>query len=131
MSAPDPVKQVIIIRKDLNMRRGKECAQAAHASAMWLHKRIIAALWHAKLPVFESYEMLWMRGEFRKIVLQVDSKEALVKVYEDAQKAGLEANQVVDMGATEFHGVRTMTAVSIGPDFASRIDPVTKDLELY
>ena len=28
----DYVKQVIIIRKDLKMRKGKMCAQAAHAA---------------------------------------------------------------------------------------------------
>ena len=131
MTAPDPVKQVIAIRKDLHMRRGKECAQAAHASAMWLHRRVIAALWHAKVPNFEAHELLWMRGEFRKIVVQVQSEAELVQLFEAAQKAGLETHQVVDMGATEFNGVRTMTAVAIGPHFASHIDPVTLNLELY
>ena len=28
----DYVKQIIVIRKDLKMRKGKMCAQAAHAS---------------------------------------------------------------------------------------------------
>ena len=33
---PDDVKQVIVIRRDLKMRRGKEIAQGAHASSAWL-----------------------------------------------------------------------------------------------
>ena len=36
-----PVKQVIVIRRDLKMRRGKECAQSAHSSMIWLSRRVI------------------------------------------------------------------------------------------
>jgi PTH2 family peptidyl-tRNA hydrolase len=34
------VKQVIVIRRDLRMRRGKEIAQGAHASMAWLTRRL-------------------------------------------------------------------------------------------
>jgi len=44
------VKQVIVIRRDLKMRRGKECAQAAHASMMWLTKRITEVIRCASEP---------------------------------------------------------------------------------
>ena len=35
-----PTKQVIVMRRDLGMRRGKEIAQGAHASMIWLAQRI-------------------------------------------------------------------------------------------
>ena len=38
-----PTKQVIVIRRDLRMRRGKEIAQGAHASMAWLAERVLAA----------------------------------------------------------------------------------------
>ncbi len=34
------MKQVIVIRRDLKMRRGKEIAQGAHASMAWLSRRV-------------------------------------------------------------------------------------------
>lgn len=34
-------KQVLVIRKDLNMRRGKEIAQGAHGSCSWLANRLV------------------------------------------------------------------------------------------
>jgi PTH2 family peptidyl-tRNA hydrolase len=37
------VKQVLVIRKDLKMRRGKEIAQGAHASMAWLTNRLRAS----------------------------------------------------------------------------------------
>jgi hypothetical protein len=40
LAADDGIKQVIVIRKDLKMRRGKECAQAAHASMAFITRRL-------------------------------------------------------------------------------------------
>ena len=39
-----PTKQVIVIRRDLRMRRGKEIAQGAHASMAWLRQRVMPHL---------------------------------------------------------------------------------------
>jgi peptidyl-tRNA hydrolase len=41
---PDDVKQVIVIRRDLKMRRGKEIAQGAHASGAWLMHAVAASV---------------------------------------------------------------------------------------
>jgi PTH2 family peptidyl-tRNA hydrolase len=38
------IKQVIVIRRDLRMRRGKEIAQGAHASTAWLRERVLQGL---------------------------------------------------------------------------------------
>ena len=40
---PEDVKQVIVIRRDLKMRRGKEIAQGAHASSSWLGDLVVQA----------------------------------------------------------------------------------------
>ena len=39
-----PTKQVIVIRRDLRMRRGKEIAQGAHASTAWLAERVLQGM---------------------------------------------------------------------------------------
>ena len=36
------IKQVILIRKDLKMRRGKEIAQGSHASMQFIVKQILS-----------------------------------------------------------------------------------------
>jgi PTH2 family peptidyl-tRNA hydrolase len=55
-------KQVIVMRRDLGMWRGKEIAQGAHASMIWLALRI-------RQPgyAFTDAERLWLDGPFIKV----------------------------------------------------------------
>lgn len=129
MAAETDVKQVIIIRRDLGMRRGKEIAQGAHASMAFISQSIREAaggeIW------LSAAEQEWFLGKFAKIVLQVETEEELRELYRKAREARLEAYLITDSGRTEFAGVPTITALAIGPDYSSNIDPITKDLKLY
>lgn len=120
-----PVKQVIVIRRDLRMRRGEEIAQGAHASMAWLADHVAAGA--ELLPAHAA----WLNGAFTKIVCQVDSEEALLAVVQAARDAGVMSRLITDAGRTEFHGMPTHTAAAIGPDWADRVDTITRDLELY
>lgn len=119
------VKQVIVMRKDLKMRRGKEIAQGAHASMSFLVKKTIGS------KGFTIQEIEWMKGLFTKVCVRVDSVEELDKVAADATAAGLQVEVITDSGKTEFGGVPTKTCLAIGPDLPEKIDPITRHLELY
>ena len=123
------VKQVIVIRRDLKMRRGKECSQSAHASMMWLSERLRKFLYSNTL--FSQDELEWLNGTFTKITLQIDSEEALLDIYNKAITQNLMVYMVTDSGKTEFDGVPTKTALAIGPNKSEEIDLITKDLKLY
>jgi peptidyl-tRNA hydrolase, PTH2 family len=118
-------KQVIVMRRDLAMRRGKEIAQGSHASMIWLALRI-------RQPgfSFNDAESQWLDGSFTKICVRVDSEEELLGVVQIAQAAGVLVYLCVDAGRTEFHGVPTPTCCAVGPDFPERIDPITGHLRL-
>jgi PTH2 family peptidyl-tRNA hydrolase len=132
--AQRPVKQVIVIRRDLRMRRGKEIAQGAHASMAWLSQRVIermtpaGAVDHVQLS---EAEQAWFERSFRKVTVKVTSEDDLMAVYARALEAGLVTHLITDRGLTEFGGVPTRTCLGIGPDYDDLIDPVTGDLELY
>lgn len=128
------VKQVIVLRTDLNMRKGKCAAQAAHASMkVFFNRGSIREEGRGPGvdgPVFLTIDLTdameeWVRGSFTKIVLGVESEADLLKAYEAARAAGIPTALIQDMGATEFHGVPTNTAVAIGPDEAGEIDKIT------
>lgn len=130
------VKQVIVIRKDLKMRRGKEIAQGSHASMAWLTSRLRLVSEDGYTPRkydidLSEAEESWVKGIFTKITVSVDSEADLRAVHEAALAAGLQSHLIVDAGKTEFNGVPTPTAVGIGPDITEKLDPVTRHLRLY
>ena len=69
------LKQVIVLRKDLNMRKGKMVAQGAHAS-------MAAILTNAGTIKKQADVKEWLGGSFAKICVSVDSEEELTQIYE-------------------------------------------------
>jgi peptidyl-tRNA hydrolase, PTH2 family len=129
-----PTKQVIVIRRDLKMRRGKEIAQGAHASMAWLRQRIMPHLTsagRADQVQFSAAERSWLELSMRKVTVKVGSEQELLDVYDKALAAGLVVHMITDRGLTEFGGMPTRTCLAVGPDYDDLIDPVTGDLELY
>jgi len=127
-------KQVIVIRRDLKMRRGKEIAQGAHASMAWLRQRIMPHLTpagQADHVQVSAAERDWLELSMRKVTVKVGSETELLDVYEKALAAGLVVHMITDRGLTEFGGVPTRTCLAVGPDYDDLIDPVTGGLELY
>ena len=137
MSEP---KQVIIVRKDLNMRKGKIASQAAHASMKVILDLMTAyeevdhrpePIWGRTLE-YRQEEALgqWIDGSFAKICVSVDSEMELLKLYNKAKEAGIICALITDAGRTEFHGVPTNTCIAIGPDYPEKIDLITDHLKL-
>lgn len=127
-------KQVIVMRKDLNMRKGKMVAQGSHASmAVILDELDIkqAIRKDDYEPIFASEAVAhWLNNSFTKVVVGVNSEEELLKIYYDAKEAGIACSLIKDAGRTEFGGVPTYTCVGVGPDEVSKIDEITGDLKL-
>jgi PTH2 family peptidyl-tRNA hydrolase len=117
------VKQVIVIRKDLKMRRGKEITQGSHVSKKFLLERPTAR------TVAEEH---WLETCNQKTVCcRVSSEQELNDLYDMAIKAGIQAHKQIDAGKTEFNGVPTLTCIAIGPEYEDIINPITGQLELY
>lgn len=118
------VKQVVCVRNDLNMRKGKIGAQVGHAVSAFLEEII----WNNR-PI-RKVEEIWRKTGRKKIVVQVGSEKELLAVYEEARRMELEVHLIQDSGLTEFHGVPTYTTIAIGPDESSKIDLITGHLRL-
>ena len=123
------VKQLIVMRHDLKMRRGKQIAQGAHAAMSFICNRL-QERGAVSLEEFSEVEKSWLTGSFAKVCCRVGSEEELMRIYEDASTAGLEVHLITDSGKTEFHGVPTRTCLAIGPDTADKIDAITGELQL-
>ncbi|MCK5600445.1 peptidyl-tRNA hydrolase Pth2 [Candidatus Pacearchaeota archaeon] len=115
------IKQVIVVRKDLNMRKGKLAAQVAHAA--------MAILFNHGRPITNYWIENWLNTGMTKIVVSVDSEDELFAVHEKAKEATILTALIQDEGRTEFKEP-THTAVSVGPCESTRIDEITGNLKL-
>jgi len=113
------MKQILVVRKDLNMRKGKMCAQTAHASL----KVTLENLYHPEVKE-------WLASAFTKICVSVDSEEELQAIVAEATNAGLISAVITDAGRTEFGGVPTVTCAAIGPADEATLDKITGHLKL-
>lgn len=124
------IKQVILMRTDLNMRKGKMIAQGSHASMKVFFDRISSVdddIMHIKL---EPDMREWINGQFTKICLKVDSESQLDELLSSAITAGLPCAEIIDSGKTEFNGIPTKTCIAIGPGNAELINSITGHLKL-
>jgi len=110
------------------MRKGKMCAQAAHASMKALLDQ--ANIGDGELFITLKGPMAeWLSGKFTKIVVYVNSEPELLAIFEKAKELKIITALILDAGLTEFKEP-THTAVAVGPDYAEKVDQVTGTLPL-
>ncbi|MFH1511427.1 MAG: peptidyl-tRNA hydrolase Pth2 [Candidatus Woesearchaeota archaeon] len=111
------MKQVILIRQDLKLPKGKLAAQASHAS-------VEAALKSGK----ERLES-WRRQGAKKVVLKVADEKELLEFERLAKESKLTTALIIDAGHTVVEP-GTITCLGIGPDREELIDKVTGKLKM-
>lgn len=110
-------KQVILVRQDLKLPKGKMAAQVAHASV------------EAVLKSDKSLIKTWRSEGMKKIVLKVADLKELKRYLAFANNSGLITALITDAGLTTIEP-GTITCVAIGPDEESKIDEITKHLKI-
>lgn len=128
-------KQIIIVRKDLNMSPGKLAAQVSHASIGCITKLLTKEENNEEIKYNlnlkkDSALNLWLSKRFTKVILEVKSESQLLKYYSMAQLNGINCCLITDSGFTEFDGKLTNTCIGIGPDFPKNLT-FTKRCQLY
>jgi len=113
------IKQVIVVRTDLDMGKGKIAAQVGHACVLGAE--------HVRKSNPEWFSQWW--GGQEKIVLKVSSLKELEQVKQDAIELDLPWSEVTDAGHTQISS-GTTTCISLGPAPEEKIDKITGDLKL-
>lgn len=111
------MKQAILVRKDLNLPKGKLAAQVAHAA-------VDAVLKTDKETIAE-----WRAEGAKKVVLKVKDEKELRDYQKKADRAGLRTVLITDGGLTVVPP-GTVTVVGIGPDEDQKIGKVVGNLKL-
>ena len=111
------MKQVILVRSDLKLPKGKMAAQCAHAA-------VEAEINSPRKKVEE-----WLNEGMKKIVLKVKDLDELKKLEKSARAEKLVVSVIVDAGLTAVEP-GTVTCVGIGPDDEKKIDKITGHLKM-
>jgi len=111
------LKQVILVRQDLKMPKGKLAAQVAHASV------------EAMLKASKANFAEWKGYGYKKVVLKVKDEKELLEYQKLAKKAKLKTALIRDAGRTVLEP-GTITCLGIGPDYEDKIDKVTGNLKI-
>jgi len=110
-------KQVILIRQDLKLPKGKMSAQSAHAS--------VEAVLKSKPDLVKA----WRKEGMAKIILKVKDEAELLKYFQQAKDHHLTVSLITDAGRTVI-APGTKTCVAIGPEEEKTLDLLTKNLTL-
>ncbi len=112
-------KQVIVVRSDLGMGKGKISAQVAHASLEAYEKA------KKKNP---QWVEAWKGSGQAKVVVKVVGAQKLLALFESVKNI-LPVALIHDAGRTQIEA-GSVTCLGIGPGPESEINKFTKDLKL-
>lgn len=110
-------KQVIVVRKDLKMDKGKIAAQVAHASLEAYKKA-------------DTKDVIgWEAEGMKKVVVGVKDIKEFMEIKEMVKGANIPYSVIRDAGRTQIRP-GTVTAMGIGPAKEEKINRITKNLKL-
>lgn len=110
-------KQVIVVRKDLKMDKGKIAAQVAHASLEAYKKA-------------DPKDIVEWEGEgMKKVVVGVKDIKELMYIKEKVKGARMPYAVIRDSGRTQLKP-STVTSMGIGPVEEEKLDRITRGLKL-
>ena len=138
-------KQMIVMRRDLKMRKGKIAAQSGHAC---VEATLMALAREGRLDqvrIMPTQRWVYLDDEgtpetplsrhfdagVAKVCVYVDSEDELLELAVQGREQGFAVALVRDAGYTEFHGEPTYTCLAFEPLAPEQIDPITGDLPLY
>ena len=110
-------KQIIIIRQDLKLPKGKMAVQAAHAS--------VRAVLNSDKKIVQD----WNDEGMAKIVLKTENEKSLLNLLQIAKDHGIKTAMITDAGKTVV-APGTKTCIALGPDEEEKIDEITSSLNL-
>ena len=113
-------KQVLVVRSDLKMGKGKIAVQCSHAA--------VSASEEARKSFLEWWRA-WLHEGQSKVAVKVSGLAPILELERRSGETGLPFYVVRDMGLTQVEP-GTITCIGIGPGPVVKVDLLTGDLPL-
>ena len=111
------MKQIIVVRTDLKMPKGKTAVQCSHAAVESVLKSPVSKI------------KTWRNQGMKKVIVKVDSLNELINLQKMARSEKIVNALIKDAGKT-FFSTPTITCLALGPDSDVKIDKITSKLKL-
>lgn len=115
------IKQIIVVRNDINMKKGELATQVAAASLKFLIENNESNRNDQVFVTLSNNEASWLTGSFSQVVVGVDSAEQLQDIMMRAELMGVEAHASAKGD--------TMTCVALGPDESNVLERIIHRLK--
>ncbi len=109
------MKQVIVVRKDLDLKKGKLAAYVAHVSMRFLLDNNEADRGDEFTIKLSPEEAVWIREGSTRVIYTVNSEDALRDLLFRAEIDGIESYPLQVQSPDEFSGDKTLVCAAFGP----------------
>lgn len=125
------LKQVILLRRDMRLRRAEAAALASKASMAFVIEWDMSERSGSVQVDITGIEAEWLLGSAKRIVLGVSSEEAMRKLLLKAEIQGVSTYEIIGStnGKTD-EGIQ-LIAAALGPDDEDKLDLITRNLKLF
>ena len=113
------LKQVIVVRKDLKLSKGKMSVQVAHAAIECYRKA---------MDLYPRETKHWLNQGAKKIAVYAENKKELMDLMQKIPEK-IPTKLIIDAGKTHLEP-GTITCFGIGPYDSAEINKITKNLKL-
>lgn len=123
------IKQVIVVRSDLHMRRDKLAEQAARASMQFLIDNNEADRGDQLTVKLSNDEATWLMSGSLTSVVACDSEDALRDMVFRAELADIEVHPINQQG-TDEDDPDVLTCAAFGPTTSRELDRIVGGLKV-
>ncbi len=122
------IKQVIVVRKDLKLRKSKLASLAAHAAMQFILDNNESDRPDELQVKLSQQEVQWIKGTFDKDVLGIDSHDALSDMVLKAELNGVNVYSIFDKSKKPDEGPQLVCA-AFGPDEEDQLAQIIGSLK--
>jgi PTH2 family peptidyl-tRNA hydrolase len=122
------IKQVIVVRKDLKLRKSKLASLAAHAAMQFILDNNESDRPDELQVKLSQQEAQWIKGTFDKDVLGIDSHDALSDMVLKAELNGVNVYSIFDKSKKPDEGPQLVCA-AFGPDEEDQLAQIIGSLK--
>lgn len=125
------LKQVILLRRDMKLRRAEAAALASKASMTFIIEGDESDRGGSVKVDLSGIEAEWMLGSATRIVLGVASEESMRKLLLKAEIQGVSTYEITGVSDDKVDEGIQLIAAALGPDDGDKLDLITGNLKLF